>query len=298
MQQRLPVRSEIEERAHHLWQEMIRACQNANLPREHTKYGPGYFLIGTYAAFARKTWPGAKFSGRDKKALDVIRQFLKASGNAVIVEHHSQGANAHRIFVRAHWQQRDAIPVIIGINPNPDWRTENRLTPVEAGETRDPEPVTIKKAEAMSEAHAGNETDEYPDFIRRIADGKVECMRCGKHLSPRGIGGHVKKHYAEDREAQIDELAGRLADKELIADAAMNDIQPQHALEVLGLYIQNLIDQRDELQRELAEHTAKQSPSPDMEARMEMIREILTSVQSGSCSMMRALSDINDALEA
>ena len=139
------------ERARAIWTVMQKEAKNRGFARVKDKtYGDGRIIIGTIGAFA-----SALSSERDwnltKNDKDHIRQYLKVTGNVVILEKLEQ--YRFRIFVREEWSesaihtpeaQKDAI----------DRRAE-RLDPSEVGEDMQT-PVTYKCADCKKEFSSSN----------------------------------------------------------------------------------------------------------------------------------------------
>lgn len=296
--------SQIEEAAKAIWKAMVEEATAKNIPRQETEYGSGWFMHVTIAEYARACWPGTNFrKGHGKTAMNMIRQFLKSTGNVVTVQTMSQDRNTKgRVFVRAYWAYRDSIPVIVGLagrerreaiaaHEAEQRRKEAKVTPKEAGETLPPAPVEVKKGGIVSHPEYGKgEPDKrYPDFVR-FSNGMAQCTTCGKAIKPQGMGPHQKMHEDERRDARLEEL-------EATAAANLSALDPRQALGMVQAYISTLTQERDDARRELA--AAQAAPvNADAEVKVDLVREILTRVQKGEISMMRGLSDINDALEA
>lgn len=294
--------SQVEESAKAIWKAMVEEATAKNLPRQDTEYGSGWFLNVTIAEYARACWPGTNFrKGSGKTAMNMIRQFLKSTGNVVTVATMTGGKG--KVFVRAYWAYRDSIPVIVGLSPQSarqqaiaaheaeQRRKEAKVTPKEAGETLPPAPVEVKKGGIVSHPEYGRGTPDkrYNAFVR-FSNGMAQCTECGKAIKPQGMGPHQKMHDDEKRDA-------RLAELELTAAANLSSLDPKQALGMVQAYIATITQERDDAIRNLA--AAQAAPiNNDAEVKVDMVREILTRVQKGEISMMRSLSDINDALEA
>lgn len=95
--------SQIEDSAKAIWKAMVEEATAKNIPRQETEYGSGWFLNVTIAEYARACWPGTNFKrGHGKTAMNMIRQFLKNTGNVVTVATMSQDQNVKgKVFVRA-----------------------------------------------------------------------------------------------------------------------------------------------------------------------------------------------------
>lgn len=299
--------SQVEETAKAIWKAMVEQATAKNVPRQETEYGSGWFLNVTIAEYARACWPGTNFSkGSGKTAMNMVRQFLKSTGNVVtlVTMDHMAGRKG-KVFVRAYWAYRDSIPVIVGLangaaterrqaiaaHEAEQRRKEAKVTPKEAGETLQPAPVEVRKGGIVShpEYGKGDPDKRFPDFVR-FSNGMAQCTECGKAFKPQGMGPHQKMHDDERRDI-------RLAELELTAAANLSSLDPKQALGMVQAYIATITQERDDAMRALAKIQAT-PVNTEAETKVELIAEILTRVQKGEVTMMRGLSDINDALEA
>lgn len=133
--------------AYAVWEVMHSEAKKRGLARERNKlYGDGRIMVNTVGSFI-----GALGSERNwnltNNQKDLIRRYLKASGNVVVLEKIEQ--YRFRIFVREEWTNKALIQPITPTSAGPHQaiaKGEHKLTPEEAGETREPAPVVHKCA--------------------------------------------------------------------------------------------------------------------------------------------------------
>lgn len=134
-------------KAKEVWLAIYRECTAKKLPKVQTRYGTGYMYVGSFQSFAGKLWNlDYRRNAAHKLQVNQIRDFLRDSGNVVIVDRSTRGGRPeNKIFIRAEWRDALAIPVPItgGRPPDAIDRRAARLTPEEAGETRPPAPVQV-----------------------------------------------------------------------------------------------------------------------------------------------------------
>lgn len=134
--------------AHAIWEVMQREAKNHGLALiKHPNYGDGRVMVNTVGAFINafnreRNW------GLDDAGKDIVRRYLKASGNVVVLEKVEQ--YRYRIFVREEWSNAALapVPVVAGTSKTEQQkRAEAKVTEKEAGEDREPAPVQFKCAE-------------------------------------------------------------------------------------------------------------------------------------------------------
>jgi DNA-binding MarR family transcriptional regulator len=136
--------------AHDVWEVMHREAKNRGFALQRNKtFGDGRVIINTVGAFI-KGLGGERGWDLNQTQVDLIRRYLRASGNVVVLEKMEQ--YKFKIFIRETWH--DGIVVTVPVEHKKT--REDRLTPEEAGETRPPAPVTVRKAEAKT---AGRDED-------------------------------------------------------------------------------------------------------------------------------------------
>ena len=298
--------SQIEERAKAIWKAMVDECVHKGLPHHDTEYGKGYYLDGALIEYARACWPGTNFrKGSGKTAMNLIRQFLRSTGNVVLLPYQGK----QRLFVRARWAYRDSIPVLVGVpterqqaiadHEREQRSNEAKITPVEAGETLPAAPVEQRKGQIISNPAYGKGTPDsrHPNIIN-FTNGHAQCTICNRVFEKRtGISSHVRMHAAQGASNEVVELRQEV--ERLRAQALLNlgSLDSADALELVNAYVQMLKDECARLTTENEALKAQPTNDPDSEARLELIKEVLTRVQKNETSMFRGLADINDALE-
>lgn len=130
---------EIEKRAKQVWEVMHREAYNRGmaLTRE-PKYGDGRVIVNTVGAFIKglnkeRNW------GLDQNQIDLVRRFLKTTGNVVVLSKIEQ--YKFRIFIREEWSDAALVTETI-TKENPS--REDKISPQDAGEDRPPAPVEYK----------------------------------------------------------------------------------------------------------------------------------------------------------
>lgn len=168
-----------EERARKIWEKMRAEALRRKLPKTSNRYGTGYILSGSIASYAAQIWPEMDFSDRrDRKAkafLVSVYPYMRACGTVVTIETSLvKGKAENRIFVNDVYTDRALIPVAPGsktrsnadraalLTGAPTRRAEARLTPHEAGEDREPEPVTVMHVDPEVEAAEAPAPEETP----------------------------------------------------------------------------------------------------------------------------------------
>jgi DNA-binding MarR family transcriptional regulator len=126
--------------AYEVWKVMHREAKNRGLARtRHRELGDGRVLINTVGAFINGLSKERGWN-LDKGQVDLVRRYLKRSGNVVVLEKVEQ--YRFRIFVREEWSNEQ----LLRSDPDRPKTPEQRLTATEAGEDRSPAPVTHKCA--------------------------------------------------------------------------------------------------------------------------------------------------------
>lgn len=151
----------------------------------------------------------------------------------------------------------------------------------------------------MHPEYGKGEADTKYDGVVVFANGYRQCTTCGMIFEKTmGILTHVRMHKAAGVEQEVDALRAEVSSLRLQVQANVKNLDPYSALSVVGEYVQMIKDECARLTEE--NETLKQTPTgnPEAEAKIDLIREVLTRVEKGETTMMRALSDINDALEA
>lgn len=312
----VPSPSQIEDTCKTVWQVMIAACKDQGLPIiEDKDYGSGYLLPGNIPQFVRAIWPGTNLrKGHGKTAMNSIRQFLKTTGNAIAMPYKGN----QQVFVRAYWASRVAVPVFVGVpgerldahedREREQRRKEAKVTPEEAGETLPPAPVNARQGEIISHPQHGKGTrdNRYPNIIN-FSNGYSQCIvaDCGKVFEKRtGISSHVRMHAEKGVNKEVEALREEIATLKIQADMNLAGLDSSQALDLVTAYVSllknevaRLTTENDTLKTENETLKAQPISNGDAEAKVELIREVLIKVQEGKVSMIRGLSDINDALE-
>lgn len=109
------------------------------LTRERN-YGDGRVIVGTIGSFV-KMLNKERGWGLTESEIDLVRRYLKATGNVVVLSKIEQ--YRFRIFIREQWSAV-AEPVKEPSEGDAISKRAARLTPEEAGETMDPKPVIYK----------------------------------------------------------------------------------------------------------------------------------------------------------
>lgn len=130
---------EVVKQSYAVWEVMQREAKNRGfaLTRDHREYGEGRVIIGTIGAFIKGLGKEREWN-LDTNRVDLIRRYLKTSGNVVTL---SKVDNyKYRIYIREEWSN---ATVLKSTNePDSIARRASKLTPEEAGEDREPAPVT------------------------------------------------------------------------------------------------------------------------------------------------------------
>ncbi len=133
--------NEIQKRAKEVWEVMHEQATNRGmaLQRDRT-YGDGRVIINTVGAFI-KGLSNERGWTLDQNKVDLVRRYLKATGNVVVLKKIEQ--YKFRIFIRETWHDGLMAEPITKANPS----RADKISPEAAGETRPPAPVTFKCAE-------------------------------------------------------------------------------------------------------------------------------------------------------
>jgi predicted transcriptional regulator len=178
-------------------------------------------------------WPGLNQMDRASQDsfISEIYAYLRASGNAICVR--KPGLGEHGIplwWMREHWNDVKAAHIF---RPTELTSREKRLTPTEAGEDRDPQPVTVRQrqeaeaarqaaAEAASPAATATKTEDrramilelikkspQPLYQREIADGLgLTSLTVGRLLRELEEKGKVHRRE-ESKGERPDDASGR-----------------------------------------------------------------------------------------
>lgn len=322
-----PVRSPSlnEVAAKDIWAAMLADCKKDGLNTVKHDGVDGYIIHANVVDYARKLWPRTQFTkGSGKTAMNMIRQYLRGTKNVVVLDA-TPDRRRSRIFVSAVWQAGAAVSVFVTPRSRAQViaaekerearRREAKLTPHEAGEDREPAPVEVKKEEPPmpgEDLRVVEGTGEpHPDipFMIRYSNGLVQCNwpNCGRVLKPQGAFSHAAKHEADARDERHDDLKEENA---RLKSALSANFDSDSAMEMLATYVQSLRDELNaatntitELEMEVAHlnDTREQAVAAldsEVAAKIDLIREVTQKFQDGGIKALRALSDINDILEA
>lgn len=155
-----------------VWDVMHREASNRGMALQREKQlGDGRIIINTVGAFIKglnreRDW------GLDQNQVDLVRRYLKNTGNVVVLSKVEQ--YKFRIFIREEWSEAQLVvePTVKRSGPSP----EERLRPEEAGEDRDPAPVEYK------------------------------CGECGEvYPSQNALNGHMGGHSRKSSQPTLDE---------------------------------------------------------------------------------------------
>lgn len=316
-----PLRSptQIEVAAKDVWAAMLADCKKNGLnPTKHDGVD-GYFLTGSVSDYARKLWPRTNFrKGSGKTAMNMIRQFLRGSGNVVVLGSTADRRRS-RIFVALKWKSGTAVTVFTGspsraqvAAANKDRearRREAKVTPEEAGETLSPAPVEVKEGVIVHPEYG--EATKHPDieYVIRYANGMCQCQwpGCGRILKPQGVFSHVASHRTADKDEGLEFLQ---KENERLNQAVVSQFDPNQAMDMVRTYIGSLrkaldvaTDNITELEMEVAhlketQEQATEALDSEVAAKVDLIREVMTRFQNGEVKPLRLISDVNDILEA
>lgn len=130
---------EVVKQSYAVWEVMQREAKNRGfaLTREHREYGEGRVIIGTIGSFIKGLGKERGWD-LDTNRVDLIRRYLKMTGNVVTLSKVDQ--YKYRIYIREEWSNAAVLKPTR--EPDSIARRASKLTPEEAGEDRDPEPVT------------------------------------------------------------------------------------------------------------------------------------------------------------
>jgi hypothetical protein len=242
------------------------------------EHGPGWTISGPFTEYVRKVWPGTRTNkGGGKSATGFLRNFLRETGNVVVRQD-------GQIFVRKTWQSMETV-ILWRERNREQRRKEAKVTPHEAGEDREPGPVTVSQEQPVMTR----------GFYHYYASGRVVCWRCGQTMkSARSTGGHAKRHYREDLADRVTELEQTVHTNgnEISFEVGLTAVRDQHRAIILKL--QESQDEVDRLRKELDERP--EQTEGDDGARISLIREALAKYQSGGLSPLRLISDIYDVV--
>lgn len=133
------------EQAHEVWKMMLKYAERKNFARQRVgEYGDGRVIIATVGGFITALSKEREW-GLAKNERDLIRRYLKATGNVVVLDKVEQ--YKYRIFVRGEWNDTEVIPFTVTSGDSEAVKrskSEKRLTPEEAGEDREPEEVQTR----------------------------------------------------------------------------------------------------------------------------------------------------------
>jgi DNA-binding MarR family transcriptional regulator len=138
-------------RAHAVWEVMQREAANRGLALTKDKrLGDGRVLVATIGAFIKALSKERNWNLSDAE-VDAVRRYLKATGNVVVLNKVEQ--YRFRIFVRETWSNEALVTERDNrrVGPTP----EDKVTPAEAGETREPGKVVYRCADCGAEFATG-----------------------------------------------------------------------------------------------------------------------------------------------
>lgn len=298
--------SQIEEAAKAIWKAMLDGAKKNGTPLSSHKGAQGYFINGSVSASARKIWPRTDFKrSSGKTAMNMIRTFLRNTGNVIVLES-LPNRRQSKIFISSVWIHKEAILVPFAVPTRAQTAAANRdkearrleakVTPEEAGETREPAPIQIREGFPVHPEYGPSE--QHPDYVDvlRYTNGVCQCRKCGKVLKPQGLAPHMKMHLNESLEEEVERLRGIVA-------SGFENFSPDHALDSLTAYIRGLerkIANQDAMNAQLIVQFERREVALDSEcaAKVDLIREVMTKFQNGEIKVLRAMSDISDVLEA
>lgn len=132
----------------------------------------GYEVEVNLTTKMRGLWP--ELLQMDKQSqnsfLSEVRSFLTVSGNAVCVRMPGIGGGDHGQplwWIRDEWNDVKGVPVLKTLQPT---RTEQRLTPEEAGENRPPETVTVRKQVEANRSVVAALRDRVLTYVRKAPE--------------------------------------------------------------------------------------------------------------------------------
>lgn len=126
----------ITKRARQTWEVMHREAKNRGMALTRDKrLGDGRVIVATVGAFI-KGLNNERGWGLDQHEVDLVRRFLKTTGNVVVLNKIEQ--YKFRIFIREEWS--DEARVEERETPARD----DKISPQDAGEDREPAPVEYK----------------------------------------------------------------------------------------------------------------------------------------------------------
>lgn len=127
----------------HAYLQMV--CEERGAPEVETKHGPGWTIESIpLGAWVKDVGDGNQLKKR--YVVDLVRNYLTASGNVVILKKLQVHPAKFRLFVRKTWNDatlvRQSVGNLWGSPAAERDRREAKLTAQEAGEDREPAPVT------------------------------------------------------------------------------------------------------------------------------------------------------------
>jgi DNA-directed RNA polymerase subunit RPC12/RpoP len=148
------------------------------------------------------------------------------------------------------------------------------------GHTRSKHPVV---SYVCDECGADMETNFKLVHHKRLAHGEVECEVCGRKIGNElSLVKHMKRAHGVDKPDQPDK------------PTAINAVQHDDNAIVMANKIRHHLQ---DAERQVAKLVAMASKADDKsKGKLDIIADIITDVESGKCSPLKALSDISEAL--
>jgi hypothetical protein len=132
--------------SHDVWEVMHNEAKRRGFALIRDKVlGDGRIIMGTVGAFI-KGLSSERDWKLDDSQVDLVRRYLKASGNVVVKEKIEQ--YQFRIFIRETWSNATMVPTPVPAGGDaPRKKPEDKVSKKDAGEDRDPSPVTYRCAD-------------------------------------------------------------------------------------------------------------------------------------------------------
>jgi|GEM_PF-5231983 len=301
----------IEHAAHTVWEVMQREVSKRGLARtKHKPLGDGRITVGTIGSFIKvlNDERGWKFT---KTEVDQIRRYLKVTGNVVVLEKVEQ--YRFRIFVRETWSNEPVLPEKdhshVGKSP------EEKVTPEEAGETRPPAPVSLRntltsrnRAVLNDLAELGGHVEDKLGHVAPVVAEKAGFPRNSVSAALRALecGGFVTRDVRGKRtyEVKVTSAGWKALDRTPPAESGQNTVirtlsKPEPDGEDTAPRSGGTLAEVPD--HDLLEELRARLTSPDelaaCRARLDVIRDLVGEVNAGTLAPLKALADIEVAVD-
>lgn len=296
-----------EQQAYEVWEVMRSEAKKRGMKRNRVgDYGDGYVILGTIASFIRGLSETRDWNLTDDE-VSLVRLFLRDTGNVVMLEKIMD--YQFRIFIADEWSN-----VIVRKESMHTGKTgEEKLTPQEAGEDREPAPViirTVKRRTLMTDnqrailcglVSAGkeieNESGNASSILgERIGMTATQVTQAATTLESKGFVERVtnarKTYYIGLTDSGLQYIREHLEPEPAPEPAPEPEPEPAPEPEPEPRELDDL-----ELLRELELRlTSKGSKAKQLQEKLDLVAFLIGEVNEGNLSPLKALGDIEEVL--